>query len=606
MNPTQLDFSLSALRRAYHEKLVTPEDVLREALRRAADTRLHNAWITLFPEATVLDFIKVLRDRDPAALPLYGVPFAVKDNIDLAGVATTCACRALEGPPAVESATIVARLIAAGAIPVGKTNLDQFATGLVGVRSPYGACSSVFDANYISGGSSSGSAVSVAAGAVTFALGTDTAGSGRVPAAFNNIVGLKPTRGVLSTHGVFPACRSLDCVSVFAGSAHDAGAVLDVGAAPDSRDCYSRPLRSRTLPPVLRIGVPSAAQLEFFGDDEAAALFAATLGRLKELGHTLVEIDYAPFADAAALLYAGPWVAERKWATEKIFAGHPESFDPVVGAIISGADKYTAVDTFAAMYALQEHRLRAGYEWEKMDVLLLPTTGTTYTLEQVRAAPVALNSNLGRYTNFVNLFDLAAVAVPAGLRGNGLPFGVSFIGPAHTDHALLALGDTLHRFTSRYIGATPFLLAHQPPPAASSAPRVTVAVVGAHLRGLPLNYQLTALHARFLGEAQTAPHYRLYRLADGKKPGLLRTPDMAQAHGIAVELWSLDAKSFGEFVSIVPPPLGIGNVQLEDGREVKGFICEPYALCSENEITQHGGWRAWLAVKDQESPSGLL
>ena len=595
---TTLSFSISALRKAYSGGLFSVEDVLREVLRRAKDARLHNAWITLLPEADVLAFAAKLRGKQPADLPLYGIPFAVKDNIDLAGYDTTCACSALASRPVSESATVVSRLIAAGAVPVGKTNLDQFATGLVGTRSPYGACSSVFNPEYISGGSSSGSAVAVATGAVTFSLGTDTAGSGRVPAAFNNILGLKPTRGVLSTKGVFPACRSLDCVSVFATCAHDAGTVLEVASVPDAGDCFSRPLSPRPLPPVLRVGVPPPQQLEFFGDTEAAGLFAESVCRLRASGHEIVEIDYAPFSAAAALLYSGPWVAERKWAVAKILTANPETFDPTVRAIISGADKYSAVDTFAAMYVLEEHRARAAREWAKMDVLLLPTTGTTFTIKQVAADPVALNTKLGYYTNFVNLLDLAAVAVPAGFRaGNGLPFGVTVMARVHSDYALLQLADTLHRNAVKQAGATPTLVAAQPlpVPAPHTNERVTLAVVGAHLSGQPLNSQLTSRGAVLMETTRTASCYRFYRIEDGKKPGLLKTPDEAHAgSGIEVELWSLDAKSFGEIVASVPPPLGIGSVELADGRTVKGFICEPYALLPENEITHFGRWRAWL------------
>jgi allophanate hydrolase len=603
----QLPFTLDALADAYRTKRYSVADVAREALRRATDPRHPNVWIRLLPAADLLARAAALDARDPAdpALPLYGVPFAIKDNIDLAGLPTTCACRALDTPEnaATADATVVARLIAAGALPIGKTNLDQFATGLVGTRSPYGACASVFSPQHISGGSSSGSAVAVAAGMTAFALGTDTAGSGRVPAAFNGITGLKPTRGLVPTTGVFPACKSLDCVSIFARTPAETAAILRVAAPP--RGTGETPLFPPAAP--LRIGIPPAAQLRFFGDTAAAQLFTAAARRIADAGHTLVEIDYAPFAAAAALLYSGPWVAERLWATGKILDAHRDAFDPVVRDIIASGAKHTAVDAFAAAYALDEHRAAAAREWAKMDILLLPTTGTIYTHAQIAADPVALNSNLGYYTNFVNLLDLTALAVPADTRsdgnangsnasangnGNGsgdgsatsnLPFGVTYIAPAGRDYALVAFAESL--------------TATAPPANKSTttaAAAITLAVVGAHLRGQPLNTQLTDRAAVHLETTRTAANYRLFKLADGKKPGLLRTPETAAA-GIEVELWALTPEAFGSFVALVPPPLGIGTVTLSDGRQVKGFICEPYALLPENDITPFGSWRAWLA-----------
>ncbi|MDR1816999.1 MAG: allophanate hydrolase [Puniceicoccales bacterium] len=606
----QLPFTLAALRRGYRAKKFTVADVLREALRRARDPRFPNVWISLAGDDALAGAAAALDARDPAdpALPLYGVPFAVKDNIDVAGVPTTCACRALDTPAnaAGEHALVVTRLIAAGAVPIGKTNMDQFATGLVGTRSPYGACASVFSDAHISGGSSSGSAVAVAAGMAAFSLGTDTAGSGRVPAAFNNIVGLKPTRGALPTAGVFPACKSLDCVSIFANSTGDAGAVFAVGSGERTSDSGLPTLDScvgsresgvgsPSLTNGVRIGVPAAAQLEFFGDTAAAALFDAAVRRAAASGARIVEIDYAPFAAAAALLYSGPWVAERLAACGELLAAHADAFDPTVRAIIAGGAKFSAVDAYNGAYALAEHRAAAEREWAKMDVLLLPTTGTTYTRAEVAEQPVALNTRLGYYTNFVNLLDLAAVAVPAGFRPeNGLPFGVTLIAPAGTDAALLDLASALQ--FPRVCGG----------PAAPSE-RITVAVAGAHLRGQPLNWQLQERGAVFLETVRTAPNYKLYALADGKKPGLLRTTggaapttaagDASPTSGIELELWSLDPEAFGTFVALIPPPLGIGTVELSDGRAVKGFICEPFALDPDREITRYGGWRAWLAER---------
>lgn len=513
--------------------------------------------------------------------PLEGMTFAIKDNIDLAGVPTTAGCPAFAYQPE-RSATVVQRLMDAGAIPVGKTNMDQFATGLVGTRSPYGACSSVFDERYISGGSSSGSAVAVARGLVDFSLGTDTAGSGRVPAAFNNLIGLKPTRGLLSTCGVVPACRSLDCVSIFAKDCSVARKVFHVARGFDPGDPYSRMMGVGSAPWLggrFRFGLPVKECLEFFGDEEAEGLYRCAVEKLEGLGGEKVEIDYSIFRAAAALLYSGPWVAERLAAIRGFMEAHTEEMDPVVREIISGARKYSAVDAFEAEYKLRELRRTAEAEWRKMDVMVLPTTGTIYTHEAVEAEPIKLNTNLGYYTNFVNLFDLAAVAVPAGFRTNGLPFGISFIGPAFSDDALLALGDYYHR------GIAPGV----------PVGCVAVAVVGAHLSGQPLNWQLTDRGARLMKACRTAAGYRLYALGGTvpPKPGLVRDSGFA-GDGIEVEVWAVPDDLFGGFVAAVPAPLGIGNATLDNGDVVKCFICEGYAIEGATEITSFGGWRNYL------------
>jgi len=536
---------------------------------------LESVWIS---KATPQNF-------PPKTGPLSGLTFAIKDNIDLAGLPTTAACPAFAYSPA-QSAPVVQRLIDAGAVPVGKTNMDQFATGLVGTRSPYGACSSVFDDRYISGGSSSGSAVAVASGQVTFALGTDTAGSGRVPAAFNNLVGLKPTRGLLSTSGVVPACRSIDCVTILARTCAEASKVFEVARGFDPSDPYSRvPTAGQDAAPwangPFRFGVPAADQLQFFGDDEAAALYRKAIADLESLGGTKVEIDYALFRAAADLLYSGPWVAERLAAIGPFLEKHAGEMNPVVRDIIAGARRFTAVDAFNAEYKLRELRRATEVEWTRIDVLVLPTTGTIYTHEAVAADPVRLNTNLGYYTNFVNLLDLAAVAVPAGFRPNGLPFGISIVGPAFTDVGLLTLG-------SRYLCE----------PVTETAPGcISVAVLGAHLSGQPLNWQLTHRGARLLKTCRTAPGYRFYAL-EGKipKPGLIREESF-QGRGIEVEVWAVPNDQFGSFVADVPSPLGIGNAVLENGETVKCFICEPYAVANALEITHFGGWRKYLESK---------
>jgi allophanate hydrolase len=515
-------------------------------------------------------------------LPLSGLTFAIKDNIDLAGLPTTAACPAYAYSPE-KSATVVERLIDAGAIPVGKTNMDQFATGLVGTRSPYGACSCVFDERYISGGSSSGSAVAVASRQVDFALGTDTAGSGRVPAAFNNLVGMKPTRGLLSTSGVVPACRSLDCVTILTRTCREAAKVFEVACGFDPSDPYSRvPGPGQGAAPwaigAFRFGVPADDQLQFFGDDEASALYQKSVADLESLGGTPVQIDYSLFEAAADLLYSGPWVAERLAAIGPFLETHGADMNPVVRDIIAGARRFSAVDAFHAEYKLRELRRATEAEWARVDVLVLPTTGTIYTHEAVAADPVRLNTNLGYYTNLVNLLDLAAVAVPAGFRPNGLPFGISIIGPAFTERGLLALAGQYLREPA--VGAAPGCIA--------------VAVLGAHLTGQPLNGQLTDRGARLLKTCRTAPGYRFYAIEGAiAKPGLIRDESFA-GPGIEVEVWAVPEDKFGSFVAAVPPPLGIGNAVLDDGETVKCFICEPYAIAGAREITAFGGWRKYL------------
>jgi allophanate hydrolase len=540
-------------------------------------------------------------ESDPAAvmLPLYGTPFAIKDNIDLAGVPTTAGCPAYAYAPE-RTATVVERLLAAGAIVVGKTNLDQFATGLVGTRSPYGKCSSVFNASYISGGSSSGSAVAVAKELVSFSLGTDTAGSGRIPAAFNNLVGLKPSRGLLSAAGVVPACRSLDCVSIFAPNCSDAQIVWAAAKGSDPRDPYSRVPgqgggAATWAGGRFRFGVPAPSQLEFFGDQESARLFSAAVARLEQLGGTRVEIDFSSFRTVAELLYSGPWVAERLAAIRAFFESHSAEMDPVVARIIGGARRYSAVDAFEAEYRLRALKQDSEREWQRMDVMVVPSAPTIYTHEEIAADPVRLNTNLGYYTNFVNLLDQAAVATPGGFRSDGLPFGITFIGPAFSDEALLALSDRYHR---SHVDAT------GPPVKLDSCPPgcIAVAVVGAHLSGQPLNSQLTQRRACLLKTTKTPPGYRLYALPDAQppKPGLVRDEEF-HGPGIEVEVWAVPEDEFGSFVAGVPAPLGIGNATLEDGDIVKSFICEPYALRNATEITHFGGWRAFLASRSSQA-----
>jgi allophanate hydrolase len=589
-----VSLDIATLTQAYATGTLTPEAVLTCIYNRIAVEGERPVWITLVPRATALAKLK----SAPKG-PLWGVPFAVKDNIDVAGLPTTCACPEFAYTPT-RSATVVEKLEAAGAILIGKTNLDQFATGLVGTRSPYGIPSSVFDAEYISGGSSSGSAVAVAGGLVSFALGTDTAGSGRVPAAFNNIVGLKPTKGLLSARGVVPACRTQDTVSIFALTSTDAARVLEVSAGFDADEHYSRNAPPRAYEPLskgLRVGVPSAP-LDYCGDTETERLYGLAIERLRALDCEIVPFDFAPFSEAANLLYSGPWVAERLAAIKGFAAKQPSAIHEVVRGIILNAEKITAVAAFEGFYRLAEFTRRAETEWAKFDAMILPTTPTTYKISEVLADPVRLNSNLGLYTNFVNLMDLSALAVPAGFRQNGLPIGVTVLGRAFDDKRLAVLGDALHRSLGEIkLGATSLPLASTPPIATTPSKRIEVAVVGAHLTGQPLNSQLVERNARLVRTTRTAPGYSFYALANTTpaKPGLIC--DGQGSGNIEVEIWEMTDAAFGSFVALIPPPLGIGSVKLADGTYVNGFLCESHAVQGAEDITRHGGWRAWLASK---------
>jgi allophanate hydrolase len=456
-----------------------------------------------------------------------------------------------------------------------------------------------FHPEAIPGGSSSGSAVATASGLVTFALGTDTAGSGRVPAAFNNLVGLKPTRGWLSTRGVVPACRSLDCVSIFALTVADAEAVAAIAGAFDPSDPYARRKAGAAVPldpASFRFGVPAGQDLEWFGDREAPGLFAAAVRRLEALGGQRVEIDFAPFRAAARLLYEGPWVAERWVAIRDFHAGHAAAILPVTRQIIEPAARMTAADGFAGFHELERLRRATDLVWSGIDTLVLPTAGTIFTRAQIEADPIRLNTQLGYYTNFANLLDYAALAVPAGMRGDGLPFGITFFGPAWTDARLAPLGEAFQRAPGATLGAT----GHGLPAAGGAAvslpdrTRLDLAVVGAHLQGQPLNRELTERGATLVRAARTADCYRLYALAGTTppKPGLVRVEPGAGA-AIAVEVWSLPREAWADFVAAIPAPLGIGTLLLEDGSPVKGFLCEPAALAGAEDISRFGGWRAY-------------
>ncbi len=601
---------LETLGRRYRAGTLRPTQLVAGLLQRIERRGDDKVWIHRVPDEELMARATELERSGPRGdplsypngLPLYGIPFAIKDNIDLAGHPTTAACPDYRYT-ARDSAPVVASLVTAGAIALGKANLDQFATGLVGVRSPYGVPGNSFNPAYVPGGSSSGPAIAVAAGLASFALGTDTAGSGRVPAAFNNLVGHKPTCGLLSTRGVVPACRSLDCISIFALTARDAAAVLRAARGFDSADPFSRrePAIGRRVTPTsfagLRFGVPLASQLEFFGNADAARLFDDAVERLEKLGAERVEVDFAPFFATARLLYDGPWVAERYVAIREFIERRPESLHPVTRAIIGGAAKFTAADTFSAFYRLKELQRETAPVWDQVDILVSPTAGTIYTIAEVGADPIGTNSNLGHYTNFMNLLDLSAIAVPAGFQANGLPFGITLIAPAFADDALCALADAAQRAAVSTMGAT-----KNPLPAAAPAVRpmlgddaamIRVAVCGAHMSGLPLNKQLTERGARLALRCRTAPVYRFYALTEFSppRPGLVRSD---AGVSIDVEVWEVPSEAFGGFVDGIPSPLGIGTVALEDGTHVKGFLCEAHAVRSARDISSLGSWRKFV------------
>jgi allophanate hydrolase len=583
---------ISSIRTAYREGSLTPVLFAEELLRRIAAYPDKAVFISLVPQAEILAAAQALDISNIEKLPLFGIPFVVKDNIDVLGMPTTAACPEFSYMPA-QDATVISKLREAGAILLGKTNLDQFATGLNGTRSPYGAPRSVFNANYISGGSSSGSAVAVGAGLAVFSLGTDTAGSGRVPAAFNNIIGLKPSIGRISAHGVVPACKSLDCVAIFTNSAADAMEVLRIAEGFDAADAYSRPVRDTTLRATPRVGILKPKDRDFFGDEAAASLYAKAVAQAHSLGWELVEIDYAPFREIAETLYGGAFVAERLAAIRPFFELHENALNPVVRGIIGGAQKFSAADAFADMYRVQALRQRAMAVLDTCDTLLLPTAPTIFTVAEMLEEPVARNSTLGLYTNFVNLLDLAAVALPAGFRPDGLPFGVTLIGPAFSEPSLAAYASALHDALGAGAGKskTP-IQTPLPPPVADE---ITVVVAGAHLSGMVLNHELCALDARLVAATKTAPEYKLFALATTPpKPGLVRAPGF-MGDGIAVEVWALTPENFGRFVARLPEPMGIGKVVLADGTICPGFLCETYVLEGAKDITAYGGWRAYLS-----------
>jgi allophanate hydrolase len=586
-----MNLQLDVLRQAYRNGDATPRQLLPTLRDKAAALNPdYHLFIHLLSVAELEPYLAALDGRDLDSLPLYGVPFAIKDNIDLAGIPTTAACPDFAYVPE-RSATIVEQLIALGAIPLGKTNLDQFATGLNGSRSPYGACPNSVLPEYPSGGSSAGSSLAVALGVASFALGTDTAGSGRVPAALNNLLGLKASKGLISTAGVVPACRTLDCVTTFTATAREASQLLALTAKIDPRDEYSRRNPSWNdgsafgAPRPFRFGVPRAQDLQFFGCVEGPLLFGDAIDQLKALGGEAVELDLTPFLEAARLLYEGPWVAERYSVAGELMEQNPQAVLPVIRAVLAKAPAVSGVQTFRAQYRLQALKALCDQALEGLDCVLTPTIGRPVTLAELHAEPVLRNSELGYYTNFMNLLDYAAVAVPSGFMANGMPWGVTLFGRVFTDQYLLSVADAMQRQQDTAL-PTPANVARND--------RARIVVCGAHLQGLALNWQLTQRGGRLLETTLSSPDYQLHALAGGPplRPGMVRVKGGGVA--IAVEVWELPSSELGSFLMGIPAPLGLGKVQLTDGRWESGFICEPYGLEGAKDISHLGGWRAYL------------
>lgn len=594
-----MNIDIGKLHQLYAQSNLRPSDAMQQLLAHIDQLARPEVWISRLAEQQVIararELDSLLQQHGEAIfkqLPLFGIPFAVKDNIDVAGMPTTAACPEFSYTPDA-SATVVERLIAAGAILIGKTNLDQFATGLIGTRSPYGAVRNAIDPEFASGGSSSGSGVAVAMNMVTFSLGTDTAGSGRVPAGLNGIVGLKPTRGLVSTHGVVPACRTLDCVSVFARTVADAWTVLQVAAGYDEKDAYSRRIPMLGIKQrAIRIAIP--AQLEFCGDAVAEQAFHQTINKLKALPFCDIgTVDYTPFRDAALLLYQGPWVAERLAAVGDFFHTHRDAMNDVVGGIIAQGANYNAVDTFNGQYKLADLKRQAENELQGYDLMIVPTTPTIHRIADVLKEPVKRNSEMGVYTNFVNFFDMAALSIPTDRRSDGMPVGLTLIGACGADQRLAAFAERILPHVNAGYEVQHML----PSPLPFDEPTVQLAVVGAHLDGQPLNWQLVERGARKISTTTTSSNYSLYALRGTvpPKPGLVRVAEGGRA--IEIEVWELPLRNFGEFVADVPAPLAIGSLEISDGGWVKGFVCEPAAIADAEDISNHGGWRAYLAQR---------
>lgn len=596
---TDIDMTLAGIKSAYTAGM-TPTELMAKLRERAIAYSDHNIFIHLLSTDELEPWLQALSEKDPETSSLWGVPFVLKDNIDLAGIATTAACEAFSYVPQ-KTAFIAQQLIDQGALPLGKANLDQFATGLNGTRSPYGACANSFDKQLVSGGSSAGSAVAVALGLASFSLGTDTAGSGRVPACFNNLVGVKPTRGLLSASGVVPACRSLDCVSIFALHCDDANHVLSVAEGFDKFDGYSRPNQFDNRSPTyvkqqgpLTLGVLPQKDLRFFGFSDYETAYAQSIARIEQDGIKLVEIDYAPFNEVAKLLYEGPWVAERYLATLPLIKDKPDAIFPTVRDIISKGGEPLAIDAFQAQYQLQELKQQCLQQLKPMDAMLTPTAGRIFSIAEMLAEPIKRNSELGYYTNFVNLLDMAAIAVPTAFTEKALPFGITLCGPAFSDRHLLSIANRIQQTCPLTIAATQQTVPETVAISSTSTNRIELVVCGAHLKGMPLNYQLTDRGAHLVERTSTTPDYRLYALKDGRVPRPALVQSTQNGAAIEVEVWSFPARHLGSFIAAIARPLGLGKVKLADGREACGFIAEPCSIETSTEITHLGGWRSYI------------
>ncbi len=589
----KMPLSLTDLRKAYASG-VTPADIVREVYRRIEAIGDPALFIHLRPMTDVVAEAEALGPNNNSQ-PLWGVPYVAKDNIDVAGIRTTAGCPDYAYAPA-KDAFVIAQLRTAGALVIGKTNLDQFATGLVGVRSPFGVPRNAVDPEIVPGGSSSGSGVAVGHGLVTFSLGTDTAGSGRVPAALNNIVGLKPSLGSLSATGVVPACRTLDTISIFSGSVADAFAVFEVACAEDTADAYSKPIEAGQLSPLpasLSIGVPNAASRIFFGDEAQSDSFNAALEHLTSLGATIVELDFSPFYAVAEMLYEGAWVAERYTVVEELMQTNPEALHPTTSLIIGAATKLSAADAFRGMYRLKELERTALATMADVDMLCVPTIPTFYSLADLEADPVTPNSNLGTYTNFVNLLDMCGIAFPTAPRSDGRPGSITLLGASGMDAELASVA-------AAFSGHAPASIPEDTP----DADEIALAVCGAHMSGMALNHELTSRGGRLLTATRTAPHYKLYALAGGppQRPGLLRVEQGAE---IELEVWALPKVFMGDFMAGIPAPLSIGTVSLADGQEAHGFLVETAGVQGAEDITHLGGWRAFVARSDAKTPESV-
>lgn len=591
-----LPFDLTSLRNAYAEG-VDPVAVVDEVFDRLETVNDPGIFIHLCDRESLRNEAAALGPYN-SDLPLWGIPFAAKDNIDVGGIETTAGCPAYAYTPE-EDAFVISKLRAAGALLIGKTNLDQFATGLVGVRTPYGAPLNSVDPTIVPGGSSGGSGVIVGHGIATFALGTDTAGSGRVPAALNNIVGLKPTLGTLSATGVVPACRTLDTVSIFALTVDDAYCAFEVACGYDSSDAYSKQFTHQhlTAPPQnIRIGVPDEASIEFFGDEVQKATFARDVEILTATGAQIEYIDFTPLHAIARMLYEGAWVAERHTVIADLLSKDADAIHPVTRQIITHAETMSAADAFRGIYRLADLKRAADPVLAKLDMLCVPTIPTFYTVADLEADPITPNNNFGTYTNFVNLLDMCGIAVPTTERSDGRPGSVTLLAQAGQDAAVASVARSFESNCTRNLGATEYRL--KEPPLLSPAPSeyIELAVCGAHMSNLPLNWQLTDRGAQFVRKTETSAHYQFYALAGGPpaRPGLVRS-DSAQAASISLEIWSMPKSALGSFIEAIPAPLGIGSIELSDGKWVKGFLCETIGAHGATEISHIGNWRNFLS-----------